>query len=195
LAHSLIEWVCTHYPRPVVFIGFSEKWLRRLDPVIRDLAVALPFERIHEAPLGSVILLDDTGLFLAGRRTQAKANVVMSQFTQIARHRELVIMFTAQSMRVVDFAPAAVAEGCTLIKHYDPAAVTLERDEWRPRIMSGQAALRRYGRTPRDRLPFYFCHETGRVGAFPAREWVKRDRISNPMGDLTAEELGDLLWN
>lgn len=197
MAHSLVHWVMLHHPRPVQFVGFSESWLEVLPDFIRRHASVLAFRDLHLVEQGAIVFMDDTGLYLTARRAMRKENVGMGSFMQIARHLDCLVMFTAQSTRVVDFGPSAVAEGCTVIKHYDDNALQYERDEWRARIATAVGEMRREIAPERGAKAcrhLYYCWETGELGTFPVAPWIFDDRVARPMALIDRADLGELLW-
>lgn len=197
LAHSLVHWVMMHHPRPIQFVGFEESWLEVLPDFIQERASVLPFNEIHLVEQGAILFMDDTGLYLTARRAMRKENVAMGSFMQIARHLDCLVMFTAQSTRVVDFGPSAVAEGCTLIKYYDSNALNYERPEWRSKIVVGVNEMAReiHPETgARACRHLYFCWETGELCTFPVADWIFNDLVARPMSLVDRSTLGDLLW-
>lgn len=193
LSHSLVDYVIQTSPRPIVYVGFAESWLDNLPERIRDNASVLPFDQIHHATPGSIMFLDDTGLFLASRRSMTKGNVSMGKFVQIARHLDICVLFTAQSTRIIDFGPQAVAEGCALVKWYDGNALRYERDEWRSRIMHAQREIRSVAPSAELARPYYYSLAEDQLAAFPAPPWALTDAVSHPYGALSPDQLGEIL--
>lgn len=194
LATALMAWATMHspVPRPLGYVGFPEKFLEVLPEQMRKVAYCIPsIEDLPGTALdGSIILIDDTGIHTPARAAMSKSNVVLSKFTQIARHLDITIIQTAQAFRIIDFAPSVVTEGCTLIKWFSRDSLAQERPERKWKIEVGNSRLERklgHRRSSAWR-PYYWCTQDRKIGKFPAPAWMLHDHISHPFKLLSMKE-------
>lgn len=197
LANSLLAWATIHspVPRPLCFVGMPDEWLQCLPDYMQDVAYTINgLDHLHQVERGSIVLIDDTGIHAAARRSMSGGNVTFSKYAQIARHQDVTLVVTAQAFRVIDFAADAVTEGCTLIKWYDLGALKHERSEIRTKVEMAQRILRDHtGNSSEACRPFYYCVEDKQLAKFPAPEWVLADDIGRPFGLLSQERLKEVL--
>jgi len=197
LANALMNWVTIHspVPRPLCYLGMPDEWLEVLPPEMKKVAYTLNgLDELHKVKRGSIMLLDDTGLHAAARRSMSGSNVKLSIYSQIARHRDVAIIMTAQNHRVVDFAANAVVESADLIKWYSLQALESERDEKRGEIYTAQQILRsECGNSAEKCLPFYWSVQDRKLATYPCVEWLLDDRVGRPFGLIDEERLKELL--
>lgn len=197
LANCLMAWATIHspVPRPLCYVGMPDEWLQCLPDYMQDVAYTINgLDKLHEVVRGSIVLIDDTGIHAAARRSMANANVGFAKYSQIARHLDVTLVVTAQSFRVIDFAADAVTEGCTLIKWYDLGALRHERPAIKAKVELAQQIIRDHaGGNSEMCRPYYYCVEDKQLAKFPAPDWVLGDQIGRPFGLLTPERLKEVL--
>jgi hypothetical protein len=197
LSMGLLQWATINspMPRPICFMGFPAKWLECLPDDMRAVSYVLKsLDDLHQVKKGSILLLDDTGIHTPARRAMASTNVKLAKFAQIARHRDITMMITAQNNRVIDFAAESVAETVTLVKWYSLSSLQTERNTKKGEIELAQRILRdTCGPSSQECLPFYWSIEDRTLATYPCLDWMLDDRVGRPYGDFSPDEMKEVL--
>lgn len=201
---SFVRWLSTMQYGVVVIIGgrgtgktttqcaIAERWqaphkyIVGVNPIALETTPLEPFEwsagRIRRLPVGSVLLVPDSGLYLDARDFGSSSEQAVRELVEIARHRRLRICLDVQYSRLL--ANSAFLCDALLYKPLGPAWQVVERDELRGLARLSQQAFELMPPTERKRYVYAICQEADFKGTVPVTlpPWYS-DAISKSHAD------------
>jgi len=125
--------------RPKAMYRYPEELLKPLDSL--SGAGYRSIRNLSEVGVDEDLVLDDTALYLFSRNWSSKDSKAFIEFLSIARHKDVVVWLTCQSLRLLDVLVFEPVELLLVQKFIDFESVPLERDEYQVRAMVGNLTL------------------------------------------------------
>jgi len=145
------------------------KYIVGVDPAALQTTPLEPFDwnagRIRGLPLGSVLLVPDSGLYLDARDFGSSSEQAVRELVEIARHRRLRIVLDVQYSRLL--ANSAFLCDALLYKSLGPAWQVIERDELRSLARLSQEAFELIPPSERKRYVYALSQEADFKGTLP----------------------------
>jgi len=110
-------------------------------------------QNIEEIEKGDVVFVDDAALMVSARAWDTRHNKRFTSALTIISHWDVVMIIAIQNMRLLDILAGAMQDFVLLQKFGEWENITLERREYKNKLLIGQAVLQKELRRMRELKP------------------------------------------
>ena len=197
LSWWILDMVIRHTERPLALIGMPEKVMGAL-PDSWDGRVSNPsMDDIMDLP-PSVILVDDSAIFLNNRSSGRSEQVSFNRLYGILSHLGHSVILTTQSLATIDIGVFRSTHLAVIVRWCEAFGIEHEQHTWTNKVLDAQTLLKEAGTIPYHRDVYYSVQDDlVCLAGYP--EWLEKrsgenaNILSKPYAYLSKKELRERL--
>lgn len=193
----VLDMVIRHTKRPLALIGMPDKIMSALPDSWEGRVSNPSMDEIMDLP-PSVILVDDSSIFLNNRSSGRTDQVVFNRLYGILSHLGHSLILTTQSLATIDIGVFRSTHLAVIVRWCESFGVEHEYHTWTNKILDAQELLKEAGTIPYHRDVYYSVQDDlVCLAGYP--KWLEKGTgenaimLSKPYAYLSKKELRERL--